>query len=470
MADDSDSNMPKRPTFVTREDLGEVPAAPEPKRVATTPDTEPRPTASGWTSRPEVYPATPTAPVVPAEPVAAGPYDPQPGEFFDKRDFGRLPRRSGPLRRIAIVAALLLVAGVLGKSAFDRWYDNQITWSQAEGDEVSFRIEDGWTLNQVADELESLDVVKDAFWFRRWCNGKVDESVPVIDGIEPPELCDFQAGNYFINTYLPFDRVAAILGEGPEAEVFFKVNIPEGLTLDEIGPRLVAQNPQYSLAEINEALDNSFIESLLVPDDLVLFGVEGFRHSLEGLLFPATYDIGEDEASDEVDILTRMARTMEDRFEALAADGLPPVALELGLSEYQTIIIASMIEEEAKIAADRPKIARVIYNRLLAGEQLGIDATTRYAVNKAPGEPLLESDLASLSPYNTRAVTGIPPTPIAAPGADSLRAALNPEDGDWFYYVLTNENDVAGAHTFAVTASDFEAARQICIQKDLGCG
>ena len=114
--------------------------------------------------------------------------------------------------------------------------------------------------------------------------------------------------------------------------------------------------------------------------------------------------------------------------------------------------------------------SRVIHNRLDRGWLLGIDATTRYAVGKTAGEPLDVQDFAVQSRWNTRVVAGLPPSPISAPGRASLEAALNPVDGPWLYYVRTDEGGVVGSHTFVVTPAEFETARRICIDKDLGCG
>ena len=142
----------------------------------------------------------------------------------------------------------------------------------------------------------------------------------------------------------------------------------------------------------------------------------------------------------------------------------------LGITPYEAIVIASLIEEEAQLAEERPKIARVIYNRLERGWRLGIDATSRYAVGKTAGQELTTEDLEYDSPWNTRVSLGLPPTAISAPGRASIQAALNPIEGKWLYYVRTDENGVAGAHTFATSAEEFEKARKICVNKDLGCG
>src|SRR5581483_4913590 len=107
------------------------------------------------------------------------------------------------------------------------------------------------------------------------------------------------------------------------------------------------------------------------------------------------------------------------------------------LSAYDVLIIASLVEKEALAPDERPKIARVIYNRLHAHMNLGIDATTRYGLNVPPTQSLTESELASPNPYNTRNPnnTHLPPTPIANPGLASIQAAAHPASGDWLYFV-----------------------------------
>jgi UPF0755 protein len=131
------------------------------------------------------------------------------------------------------------------------------------------------------------------------------------------------------------------------------------------------------------------------------------------------------------------------------------------------LIIASLIEEEAKADEDRPKIARVIYNRIANDMPLGIDATVVYALGG--DRQLSASDLEIDSPYNTRKFKGLPPTPIAAPGRKSIEAALAPVAGDWLFYALTEENG-PGTHTFSVTLEEHNQAVAICVERNLGCG
>ncbi len=461
-ASDSSDEAPEGFRLVTREDLGQQ-AMPLRSRASTgtaLSDTQPRSAPTSWEPElPKVYPPLKeTRRPERREPVVAEGHDPEAGEAFDPRDYVRLPRRSGSMRRFAIVAAVLLLAGIYVYRAANDWVDGQISPAGPWGEDVEFAIEDGWTLNRIAEELDSTGVITNSTVFRYWCNRQDD-------------CGDFQAGDYTLNLDMDFQEAVDRLNEGPRPITFFDVLVQEGLTLDEIRTRLIAENPEFDPVELNDVLDSGRLESALVPTDR-LFLVDGFRHLLEGMLFPATYDILSEKSGDEFDLLSRMVRTMEDRVATISDEvGLPPEADELGLTEYDMIIIASLIEEEAKIDADRPKIARVIFNRLLNGESLGIDATTRYAVNKTPAEPLLQSELDSASPYNTRnlGIIGLPPTPIAAPGEASLRAAFGPEAGEWLFYALTNEDGVEGAHAFANTLDEHNANVARC--RELGlCG
>jgi peptidoglycan lytic transglycosylase G len=151
-------------------------------------------------------------------------------------------------------------------------------------------------------------------------------------------------------------------------------------------------------------------------------------------------------------------RRLLDQF-GTEAESLPWAdAEELGVTPYEVVIIASMIEREAALDRERPIIAGVIYNRLKLGMTLGIDATLLYD-DPTPDGQLSFSDLEYDSPYNTRINAGLPPTPIASPGRASLEAALQPADTPYLFYVLCGED---GHHAFGVTIADHEANRVRC--------
>ena len=217
------------------------------------------------------------------------------------------------------------------------------------------------------------------------------------------------------------------------------MTIPEGLRLTEIIDVLNRQNPSWDEAGLRQDLlaDLVAVDLPGVPENPIIGSPDPTNSGLEGLLFPATYQIDERDSDDTRDILRRMADTMEERFTSLVNEvGRAPVISELELTDYEIITLASLIEEEYQVEQDLGMISRVIYNRLLTGESLGIDASSCYAAQK-PCADLTQEDLQSDSPWNTRNLSniGLPPTPIAAPGAAALRAALQPDEGDWLFYV-----------------------------------
>ena len=167
--------------------------------------------------------------------------------------------------------------------------------------------------------------------------------------------------------------------------------------------------------------------------------------TLEGLLFPSTYDISEKESVE--DVVQLLVNEFDERFGGAGAAR----AKKLGVTPYEAAIVASMVEAEAFVDEERPKIASVIYNRLEADIPLGIDATIIYGLGER-GRDLTTEDLEQDTPYNTRENLGLPPTPIGSSGEASLEAALHPADTDLFYYVLT---DCEGHHAFSETYEEF---------------
>jgi UPF0755 protein len=246
----------------------------------------------------------------------------------------------------------------------------------------------------------------------------------------------FLAGSYTFRENSAMGDALDVLEEGPAPIPFDNVTIPEGLTLGEVA-REVGESGFLDGARFGELLASGAYRSRYQPPEVA---------TLEGLLFPDTYRL--EEGEDEEVLLQRMI-TMSER---VARElGYDDAQARTGRSAYEVLVIASLIEAEAKVDEDRAKISRVIYNRLDASMSLGIDATVYYALGRRGG-PLTESDLAVDSPYNTRKVVGIPPTPIALPGRASLEAAINPEPGPWLYYVLA---DASGVHAFSEGYEEF---------------
>jgi cell division protein YceG involved in septum cleavage len=179
--------------------------------------------------------------------------------------------------------------------------------------------------------------------------------------------------------------------------------------------------------------------------------------SLEGFLFPATYDLPRHPHIDDL-----IARQL-DAFKQYMGRVDMKYAKSKNLTQYDILIIASMIEREAVVDKDRKLIAAVIYNRLRQGIPLGIDATIRFAENNWT-KPLTESDLKLDSPYNTRTNAGLTPTPIGNPGLASIKAAAHPANVDYLYYVLKPDGCThfftANYQEFLQASDKYNAARE----------
>jgi uncharacterized YceG family protein len=182
------------------------------------------------------------------------------------------------------------------------------------------------------------------------------------------------------------------------------------------------------------------------PRRLAGFGAK--VRPLEGFLFPATYDFLRGTTSKQ--LVEKQLSAFADNWSKVDLG----YARKKNLTPYDVLIIASLVEKEALVPDERPKIARVIYNRLHAGMSLGIDATTRYGLHVPGTQSLTQSELQSTNPYNTRNpnVIGLPPTPIANPGLASMQAAAHPATGNWLYFVRKPDRQ---HHYFTNNYNDF---------------
>jgi len=364
----------------------------------------------------------------------------------------------GPLPRWGIVLVVVLFSLLVGYRLFMDWVSDQMTPVGLPGADVEFVIVEGWTTNDVVAALGDVGVIDNPAMFRQWL--RCPQAIRWLIDCDPGIDYSFQAGDYVLREHLSFPVAVSVLDLGPLPEEVIRVTVPEGLTIEQTIARLLRDMPLFEEEELRAALISDRLAWEHYPTDL------SFR-LLEGLLFPDTYQLDEATVGDELGLLLRMHR----QFLKVVADlDLVERAASVGLTPYEAVVVASLVEEEALLDVDRVRISRVIHNRLAAGWRLGIDASTRYAVGKTAGEPLNEVDLDTVSLWNTRVIVGLPPTPISAPGRASLEAAVAPEPGPWLYYVRTDEGGIMGAHTFAVTATEFEVARRVCVQKDLGCG
>ncbi|MEA2194931.1 MAG: hypothetical protein QOG42_1365, partial [Solirubrobacteraceae bacterium] len=217
------------------------------------------------------------------------------------------------------------------------------------------------------------------------------------------------------------------------------VTIPEGRSRREIAPIAKRAGLRGSYLDASKRFKGA-----LSP---FRYGAPRGTRSLEGFLYPATYEL--DVGAPARDLVDRQLAAFRDNF----------AKVDLGrsrrrnLTAYDVLIIASMVEREAQLPRERPLIAAVIYNRLKDGTPLGIDATTRYELHK-PSGALTQSELALDSPYNTRKRAGLPPTPIGNPGLASIRAAASPANVKYRYFVV--KPGTCGEHVFAATIEEHD--------------
>jgi len=327
------------------------------------------------------------------------------------------------------VAFLVLIAGtVMGGIRYYRWCEG------ASGPQtpVAFTVPEGASGSEVADALHEAGVLR--------C-GMVSKWLLRRSGFSNEIL----AGDYDLTTNMvPVDAFEALTIAPPPIPTV-RLTIPEGYRLTQIAER------------VQEALGISPKRFLAAAEDgtwsLPPYLPKGTA-TPEGFLFPETYQFAK-EGTTADDVIRRLL----DQFGTEAGDLPWEHAKKLGVTPYEAVTIASMIEEEAKVPQDRPLIAGVIYNRLREGMPLGIDATLLYD-DPTPDGQLSASDIEHDSPYNTRLHTGLPPTPIAGPGIASLAAALNPATTKYFYYVLCGAD---GHHEFAVTYQQHLANVQRCL-------
>jgi len=321
---------------------------------------------------------------------------------------------------VAFVVAILVLFGGLGA------YVLKESGGSANGREVAVVIVPGSSASAIASKLQEAGVIRAAWLFRIYAR---------IHGFAK----DLKPGEYIFRTHMSYAAVVTILEKGPKIE-FSRVTIPEGKTTRETA-EIFERDAGIPASEFLAEAESGRHTTAILPTG---------THNLSGVLFPKTYDIKSGTTAGEViDILLR-------QFEKDTASLDWSQAATLGVTPYGALTIASMIEREARVPQDRPKIARVIYNRLARGMRLQIDATVQYAIYLKTGsykDPLLVSDYTTPSPFNTYLIDGLPPAPIANPGLASIQAALHPADGKWLYYVLINDK---GEHAFADTYEEFQ--------------
>ncbi|NLY29361.1 MAG: endolytic transglycosylase MltG [Firmicutes bacterium] len=247
-----------------------------------------------------------------------------------------------------------------------------------------------------------------------------------------------KAGDYQLSPGMDLLKVMEHLEAGQVATV--RVTIPEGLTLDAVADRLAAQGLVDKERFLTLARDDSLIYGDNPP-------IEKPTRSLEGYLFPDTYFFVRNQPEEE--IIKRMVH----RFVQVVEPLKETASLPAGFTWHDIVTLASIIEKEVMVAREAPIVSAVFWNRLRIDMPLQSDPTVQFILQES--RKLYYSDLATDSPYNTYKYKGLPPGPIASPGLNSIKAALEPADVDYLYFVAKGD----GTHAFSRTFQQHRQAR-----------
>ena len=354
-------------------------------------------------------------------------------ETVSEESLDTSPREFRHLGGVFRTLTIVLAASVLLLGSLGWWAIRVLNPSGDPGVAINFTVNEGDTVSSVATRLESAGIIGNAMIFRWYASTK--GSVALTPG-------------YY--ALKPKDNAGSLIEalSTPPDQTFISVTFPEGMTVAQMGKRLSEKMTFMSVEDFATAANSPDTESVLRPKSVT---------SLEGLLFPDTYQISGDDT--EARVVARLVSMME---RVTRQVDLTAGAKARGFSPYEILIIASLIEREAKVPTDRSKIAQVIYNRLAKKMKLEIDASVKYGQDPAmTWTEMKTTDTA----YNTYINAGLPPTPIANPGKASIQAALAPFGAppatdpacsglavgvkcEYLYYVLA---DAAGGHVFATT-------------------
>jgi uncharacterized YceG family protein len=335
-------------------------------------------------------------------------------------------RRSLRAQLLAFLALALLALLVVGVLMLFQ------PFGSAEGTPVKVTIPAGSSAGEIGDRLAHSGVVDSGVLFsiRAALSGKRG---------------DLRSGPHTLRRDMSYSAAITALSSEPAVSKppTVRIVIPEGRSRRETVPIVRRARLRGDYMQASQRFSGTL--------DPFRYGAPNGTRSLEGFLFPATYELR----------VGGTARALVERQLAAFRDNFARVDLHRArrknLTGYDVLIIGSMVEREAQLPAERPLIAAVIYNRLKDGIPLGIDATIRYATGNW-SRPLRRSELEIDSPYNTRKRAGLPPTPIGNPGLAALQAAAAPANVDYRYYVV--KPGTCGKHAFSATFAQFQRDQQ----------
>lgn len=352
--------------------------------------------------------------------------EPEQDPYYEYRENGR----RWPFVLLAVALSFLVAAG-----AAVLWVEHQVNPPGPLGPSVRITVPKGTSTSDIGELLAQQGIITNATIFKYY--------------VKLTGAGSIEAGDYSFNKKSNMGQVMKVLHGGAAKAEDDRITVPEGLTLQGIAD-IVGQLPGRSADKFMAAAKSGVVHSQYQPAGST---------NLDGFILPETYFVAK--SDDETAILKKMV----DSFDQLAGQlDLTGAAARLHVTPYQAIIVASIVEREALVDADRGKVARVIYNRLDAKMQLQMDSTVLYAIGQAGKSNVTETDRKVNSPYNTFIAPGLPPGPISQPGRASLQGALAPPAGDWLYFVTT---DVSGSSSFTSSYNQFLKDVAVCQSKGL---
>jgi len=343
--------------------------------------------------------------------------------FFFGEASGKMPTRFSRWKILLITGMIVLMGGIALTSY---WYSNQlVSVEPRDGKPVIVNVKQGMTTGDIAGILADRNLIRDAnaFLFAAKREG-LDKSL--------------QAGEYSLSRSMDVHQMIEIMSTGQT--VYSQFTVPEGFTVEQIASLLEGKG----LARRERFLE---LAKTYAPFDKQPSRPE-VKYRAEGFLYPDTYRISK--GASEEEILQTMSRQFLQKF----TPELQDKARTVGLSPYEVIVLASLIEREVQVAKERPMVARVFLNRIKIEMPLQSCATIQYILGY-PKEELTIADTQIPSPYNSYLHQGMPPGPVASPGLPSIQAALNPAPGEWLYFVVDGKT---GGHRFSRTLAEHEAA------------
>jgi UPF0755 protein len=331
------------------------------------------------------------------------------------------PARRGRLLMVLLAPMLIVAVGVLALSLIARSGPEPIADYEGEGGgEVRIRIISGDTLTAIGRTLQEEGVVRD---YRAFVQVAIDD--PRANGIGP--------GVYAMRSQMSASSALLLLLD-PSSRLLIRFVVPEGTRADRIA-QIVSRAADVPVEDVRE---------LMADRDAI--GLPDYAPTAEGFLFPATYEFDIDTSVQ--DVLAAMVRRFE---ESATRVDLVEGAARRGLTPLEIVTIASIVEGEVA-PDDFPKASRVVYNRLDRGMRLQMDSTLNYGLGSST-LMFTRDQLSDTNPYNTYVIDGLPPGPIGSPGERALRAALEPEDGTWLFFVSVNPDEKLTK--FATTEAEF---------------